>query len=521
MLRIAFLPIIVFVVLDCLCLPLQAAGPQSPAIKGPIYVATDKEFGAVADGVTDNARAIQAAIKAASAGGGGTVQIPAAAKAYASGPIKLASGVQLQIDKGATLAMLPYKVYAGTEDFITLGDLHDVKISGGGVIDGQGAPWWKAFDDEKIKRPKTMIAIVRSERVVVEGVTTLNPPNTHMQLRGAADVAIVGVTISSPEKSHNTDGIDVSGHNILIDRCKIACGDDNIAIGGSSVANSGITVTNCEFGHGHGLSIGSFTSGGLRNLTVDHCTFAGTMSGIRMKTGRDRGGVVENLSYSNIVMSDVEKPIYITSYYPDKTIPKEPATDAAAPVTPKTPVWRNILIKNVVARASVKNPRYSNAIIWGVPEMPAGEIVLDNVSVSASGDLVICNALLSFRGNVRFENNGVPASAKIFNSLVIARQPHSQCVAAGAEATFEVTVQSGRGEKNTLPEISWSRDGVVLCDGLQPDGTEITGANTTRLVLRHVTPGMAGKYVATVSATLIGSTASLTSEPAELTFQSK
>ncbi len=497
---------------------LCAADLARPEIKGTVMVVTAPAYGAVADGVTDNARAIQAAIDAAGRAGGGVVQLPAAAKAYASGPLKLVSGVQLTIEQGATLAMLPYKTYPGTADFITLDNLHDVKISGGGVIDGLGAPWWRAFDDEKVKRPKTMIAVVKSERVVIEGVTTRNPPNTHIQLRASTNVAIVGVTILSPEKSHNTDGIDVSGHNILIDRCKIACGDDNIAIGGSSVANSDITITNCEFGHGHGLSIGSYTSGGLRNLRVDNCSFTGTMSGIRMKTGRDRGGVVENLSYSNITMTDVEKPIYITSYYPNSTMPKDPASDTGEPVTAKTPIWRNIVIKNLTARAAIDNKRCSAGMVWGVPEMPVGELVLDNVSVKAPDGMLFCNALVSFRGDVRFEAGGTEPAAKFFNALVLASQPRSQCVAIGTEAVFEVSIQVGEGSGKKKPQVSWSRDGRVLTDGRQADGTEISGATTARLTLRSIAAGAVGHYAATVSGTLLGSpaSASLKSDAAEL-----
>ncbi|MGC4071158.1 MAG: glycosyl hydrolase family 28 protein [Nibricoccus sp.] len=511
----------VFVLSELLCLRSFASEPRQPEIKGNVRVVTEKEFGAVADGVTDNAKAIQSAIRAASKAGGGTVQIPAAEKAYASGPLKLESGVELRIDPGATLAMLPYKVYPGTEDFITLDNLHDVRVSGGGVIDGQGAPWWKAFDDEKVKRPKTMLAVVKSDRVRVEGVTFLNPPNTHMQLRNASNVTIAGLTISSPEKSHNTDGIDVSGRSILIDRCKIACGDDNIAIGGSSVANEDITITNCEFGHGHGLSIGSYTSGGLRNLRVENCSFAKTMSGIRMKTARDRGGVVENLSYSNITMTDVEKPIFITGYYPDKTIPKDPASDAGAPVTPKTPVWRNIVIKNLTSRAAMDNKRCTLGIIWSVPEMPAGEIVLDNVSISAPGELVVCNALMRFRGDVRFEGRGSAVPPKVFNSLILASQPRDQHVAEGGEAFFEVTVQGGKAAGEMQPAVQWSRAGVLLADGRQADGVEISGAKTPRLVLKHATAAVAGKYTAAVSSELTGSPAPavLNSDPAELTVK--
>lgn len=358
-----------------------------PAAAETRFVVTDPCYGAVADGTKDNAPSIQAAINAAGKAGCGTVVIPAAAKPYACGPLELASNVSLLVDAGAVLQMLPYKQYPATVDFITIRNLHDVKILGKGSIDGQGAPWWQAFDERKIPRPKTMLAVVASGKVEIRDITLDNPPNTHVQLRGkCSGVGIVGITISAPEKSHNTDGIDLAGTGILIDNCDIACGDDNIALGGSSVASSGIRITNCRFGCGHGLSIGSHTSGGLQNLFVDHCSFRGTSSGIRMKSARDRGGVVRDLVYSNITMADVGKPIYITSYYPNNTMPGSVTADKGQVLSPKTPFWKNITIRNLVATSGRND---ASGVIWGLPEAPVENLVLDHVSISAARGMTI------------------------------------------------------------------------------------------------------------------------------------
>lgn len=352
-----------------------------------VFLVTESPFSAIADGVTDNTRAIQAAINAAGKSGG-TVEFPAAAKPYACGALKLTSGIHLKIDDGATLQMLPYKTYAGTEDFMSGRDLHDVVIEGAGKIDGLGAPWWKDFDDKKISRPKAMISFTNCSHIQIRDITLTNPPNTHIQLRGACEqVAITGIAIATPEKAHNTDGIDVSGRKILIDHCTIACGDDNIAMGGSSTASSDIRITNCFFGHGHGLSIGSHTSGSLQNLVVDQCRFEGTQSGIRMKSARDRGGLVQNLSYSNITMVDVDKPIYITSYYPNNTMPKSPTDDKGQAIGPKTPFWKDIVIRNLTA--NTENKAFAAGVIWGLPEAPIENLTLDNVKISASHGMTI------------------------------------------------------------------------------------------------------------------------------------
>ena len=113
-------------------------------------------------------------------------------------------------------------------------------------------------------------------------------------------MVVSNVTILAPPGSPNTDAIDPSScKNVLITRCRIDVGDDNVAIKsshkvfGREFASEDITVTDCTFLHGHGVSIGSDTSGGVKNLLVKNCTFNGTTSGIRIKSGRDRGGRVK------------------------------------------------------------------------------------------------------------------------------------------------------------------------------------------------------------------------------------
>ena len=166
---------------------------------------------------------------------------------------------------------------------------------------------------------------------------------------------------------------------------------------GREFACEDITITDCVFKHGHGLSIGSETVGGVRNLTVQRCRFEGTENGIRLKSPRGRGGRVENLVYEDITMKDVVGAITITAYYP-----KIPATDAAQPVTAETPQFRNIRIANLKA-TSVK----SAGVIIGLPESLARDVELDNVEISAATTgLTIRNA----RG-VRLKNVRVTAKA--------------------------------------------------------------------------------------------------------------
>lgn len=115
-------------------------------------------------------------------------------------------------------------------------------------------------------------------------------------------------------------------------------------------------------------------------MTVSNCTFNGTTSGIRMKSTRGRGGLVQNLIYCNIAMTNVQYPIFISSYYPDNTIPSDPSIDPAQAVNSSTPIWRNITISNLTVVSSSGNA----GRIYGLPEMTVSNVVLAHVTVSAS-----------------------------------------------------------------------------------------------------------------------------------------
>jgi len=144
-------------------------------------------------------------------------------------------------------------------------------------------------------------------------------------------------------------------------------------------------ITHCTFLHGHGMSIGNPTPGGARHIVVRDCTFDSTDAGIRLKTQRGLGAIVEDLTYENLTMKNVKVAILITSYYP--RIPESPRDDPAQPAGPTTPIWRNIRIINVTSVGGKQAGR-----IIGLPEMPIQDIVLDHVNLSAQTGLQIVHA---------------------------------------------------------------------------------------------------------------------------------
>jgi polygalacturonase len=362
--------------------------PPLPVIPTNQFQITD--YGAVGDGVTDNTTAIQNTINAASAAGGGTVIVPLAAppSTYLCGPIALANNINLQINGGAMLQMLPYGSWPGTSTFINAAGLHDVEISGSGTIDGQGAAWWAAYNaNHNIGRPYFINFSSSCSNVLIQNVTMQNPPTFHMMLKGNnVNLTIRGITINTPGNSPNTDGMDLASVHVLIQNCFISDGDDNIEIGGSGGPAADVTVTNCFFGTGHGVSLGSITSGGVSNLTVINCAFNGTDNGIRMKSDNDRGGLVQNLTYCNLTMTNVGYPIIIYSYYnefgtPNNITPQIAMSQPSTPVNPATPIWNNIVISNVTSSATTGNN--IAGIIWGRPEMPVSNLTLCNVTIAA------------------------------------------------------------------------------------------------------------------------------------------
>jgi polygalacturonase len=370
----------------------SAQNPALPVIPTNTFPVTS--YGAVGDGQTMNTAAIQKTIDVASKAGGGIVLVPEGR--FLTGPFLLASRINLHLASNAVILisddMAKYPVTRERyQDCISITDAQDIEISGEGTIDGQGKAWWAAFEaNHSMTHRPYMIKLSNCNRVRVHGVTLSNSPMFHLVPQNCTDVTIQRITIKSPSNAHNTDGIDPSGWNYLITDCTIDAGDDNIAVkpgSGRIPGDKNYTITNCRFLHGHGMSIGSGTSGGIEDLRVSNCSFDGTDSGIRIKTARERGGLLQNLTYENLTMTAVKNPIYIIDWYPERYAPKDPATEKAEPVTDHTPINKNIIIRNVTATNCS-----TAGTIRGLPEAPVSDVTLSNVTISAKTGLKIYHA---------------------------------------------------------------------------------------------------------------------------------
>ncbi|MGC3989360.1 MAG: glycosyl hydrolase family 28 protein [Chthoniobacteraceae bacterium] len=261
----------------------------------------------------------------------------------------------------------------------------------------EGVPAQKSSGTFGPRRPQ-LIYLEHCQRIELDDFSTLNPPNTHCSLPGSKELTIDHVTLTAPGDSPNTDALNLSSvQNVRITHCRISTGDDNIVLlgtGNNDPANPGVKnvlIQDCQFGTGHGLSIGSFTSAGVQNVRAENITFDGTTAGIRMKAWRDRGGLVKNIAYRNITMKNVRYPIYLTSYYPK--LPKAPDDDLPANGQTKRPEWRDITIEDITITQA------RDAIIaWGLPDQPIENLSLKNVKISAALGAVF------FHAHANFEN---------------------------------------------------------------------------------------------------------------------
>jgi len=380
--------------------------PQPPKIPARVFSIT--AFGALGDGKTMNTEAFRAAIQACAKAGGGRVVVPAGT--FVTGPIELASHMALVLEKGAVIQAADRFSDFGLPDPLPLvqseidplkkkirplisgSKLEDVAILGEGTIDGAGAVWW-AKSDKAAERtatpsgkplyvPRPHLVVLRDcARVHVQGVTLRNSPMFHFVPGRCHDVLVEDVTIHSPADSPNTDGIDPANcRDVVIRRCTIDTGDDNIALkagSGGGFSTENVLVSDCKFLHGHGVSIGSETQTGVRHFLVERCAFENTVTALRIKSDRTRGGVVEDVTYRDITMKNVGTAISIFLFYDDK---KTALAPDVKPVTADTPIIRNIHYLNISCEGTT---RKAGEII-GLPECPVSDVTLEHVRITGA-----------------------------------------------------------------------------------------------------------------------------------------
>ena len=376
--------------------------PALPKIPERTFTLTD--FGAIADGKTLNTEAFTKAIAAVEKAGGGRLVVPAGV--FMTAPFTLCSNLDLHLDEGAVIQApdtfealgLPDPTTLKTQaeaakvktpaPLITGKNLHDVALTGTGVIDGSGAHWWawseraeRAQPGRLVYRRPHLVVITGCERLLVADITLRNSSMFHLVPKNITDLTIERVKVRAPwdGSAPNTDAIDPGPvTNAWIHHCDIDTGDDDIVI---KTGGTNILIEDCTIKHGHGISIGSGTTAGIHTMLVRRCTFDGTDNGIRIKSMRGAGGLIENIRYTDLQMKDVANAITLQLDYVDNNRPDFKGDPD------KVPKIQNILIDHV----TIEGSRNAGKII-GLPDSPITNITLEDVSITAETDLIIKDA---------------------------------------------------------------------------------------------------------------------------------
>ena len=381
--------------------------PALPDIPDRTFTLTD--FGAVGDGRTMNTDAFTKAIAAVDKAGGGRLVVPKGV--FVTAPFVLCSSLDLHLDAGAVIQApdtfealgLPhpstFKTQAEADaavrvpnPLITGNRLHDLALTGTGTIDGSGAHWWAwseraarnaaATEPGRIvyRRPH-LVVINGCERLHVADITLTNSSMFHLVPRNITDLTIERVKVRAPwdGSGPNTDAIDPGpGTNFWIHDCDIDTGDDDIVI---KSGGTNILIENNTIKHGHGISIGSETTAGIHNMLVRHCTFDDTDNGIRIKSMRGAGGLVENVRYTDITMKNVPNAIILQLDYVDNNRPNFKGDPT------KIPAIHNILLDHLTIEGS-----RNAGIIHGIPDSPITNITLQDITLTAEKDFDIRDA---------------------------------------------------------------------------------------------------------------------------------
>ncbi|MCK4751975.1 MAG: glycoside hydrolase family 28 protein [Planctomycetes bacterium] len=382
-----------------------------------------REYGGVGDGVSSNTKAFADAITACCEAGGGRVLVPEGV--WLTGAIVLKSNVDLHISEAAEVRFstepndyLPvvFTRWEGIECYnysalVYATDCNNIAITGKGKLNGQGQAWWgwKRHQGAAVQRLRKagyggtkveerifgtkedglrpcLIELINCEGVLIEGVTIEDSPfwTVHPVYCEEIIVRDVKIIASGP----NTDGVNPdSCRNVIIEDCFFDTGDDCITLKSGrnedgwrvGRACENILIRRCRTKRGHGgVVIGSEMSGGVRNVLIRDCHFDGTNRGIRIKSLRGRGGVVENIWVENVTMGKIKnEAIRLNMHYSSRV----------SPYTQRPPVFRNMSFKNITCKSAKVAVQ-----VKGLPESMAENITFENVTVSAEEGMNISYA---------------------------------------------------------------------------------------------------------------------------------
>lgn len=295
----------------------------------------------------------------------------------------------------------------------------------GKLVDGKTV---KDFEDVKDFLRPNMIRIYQCKNILIEDVTFENSPAWTTHLMMSEHITLRNLKVKNPWYGTNTDAVDLeSCKNALLEDCNFDTGDDGITIKSGRDAEGrrrgmptqDIIVNNCTVYHSHGgFVVGSEMSGGAKNLFVSNCTFIGSDIGLRFKTTRGRGGVVENVYVNNVNMKDIPaEAILFDMYYAAKDPvvlageKREPPKVEFKTVDESTPIFRNFYFRNITCNGAAKG-----IFVRGIPEMHVKNVLIENAVLQADEGIDIQEASDITLNNITMISKNTNPVAYILNS---------------------------------------------------------------------------------------------------------
>ena len=355
-------------------------------------------FGAKGDGVTLDTAAVQAAVNACTPG----AMVRVGPGRYVIGTIKLKSEMELHLAEGAellgSLSLADYdpdtraiEAPADNKCLIYAKNARNLKITGPGIINGRGM---KEYFPVKVGRAwgerPMLIRFVHCQGIAFSDITLRDSPSWCVHLLSCDDITASKVTINS-HVNVNNDGFDLDGcGNVLIQNCTLRTGDDAICPKSTTAKLcENIVVKNCRVqSNTAAFKCGTSSRGGFKDITVSDCDFSGCRMGVIKLTLVD-GGIMQNISISNIIANDVEGPIFIRlgnrGRLYDKPTQQFQRADAQPEGAPVGSI-KNIRISNVTATLTGTEPDRQGIMITGIPGHNVEDVVLENIKVSFVGN---------------------------------------------------------------------------------------------------------------------------------------
>jgi hypothetical protein len=380
---------------------------------------------------------------------------------------------------------------------LTAGQWKDL-VGSGGAVTPDGKMWYpshEAMEGEGLlktlnaKKGKTveefarareflrpvMVQMVDCRAILIDGPTFVNSPSFHIQPVQCENIIIRNVTVRTEWWAQNGDGIDLSScRNVLLVNCVVDAGDDALCIKPGTISKrqkpgpacENIVIADCIVYHGHGgFVIGSESYGGARNIAVENCTFHGTDVGLRFKSARGRGGIIEKIFIEGITMTAIAREAILFDMFYDASSGVASGVGADNGTDPLLPEFRDCSMRNIFCSGAA-----CAISIVGLEGMPVKNILIENVAIRADRGMTCVDAEGITMNNVRL----IPTAGPMIALNRTRGLTLSGCaVAAGTDTVLSVEGGTSGDIRLMGIDLGGRKNAMVLGPGVQPDAVSI------------------------------------------------